>query len=92
MENDPLFVGLTRPTLLLGVNMKFAMINVMLCMMLYVMFTNIKFVFLLVAIHIFGYILSFREPRFMELYIIKLGECNQCPTKGYYGANSYEVW
>ncbi len=91
MENDPLFVGLTRPTLLMGVNMKFAMINVMLCMMLYVMFTNLKFIFLLIFIHIIGYIFSFREPRFMELYIIKLSECNQCQTKGYYGANSYEA-
>jgi type IV secretion system protein VirB3 len=91
LSSDPLFVGLTRPTLILGVSIYYAMLNMMVCVVWFINTSNIKIIPIAFAIHMVGYILCFKEPRFMELYINKLSRCNQCPNKSYYGANSYTV-
>lgn len=89
--NDPLFVGLTRPTLILGVSMQYAMLNMIICGVGFIQSSSLKIIFIGIIVHIFGYVLCFREPRFMELYMVKLGKFNNCTNKSYYGANSYEV-
>jgi type IV secretion system protein VirB3 len=91
LRNDPLFVGLTRPTLIFGVSLHYAMLNMMICGMYFIQTSSISIVLVGVVIHLIGYILCFKEPRFMELYLVKLGKFNQCPNKSYYGANSYDV-
>lgn len=91
LESDPLFVGLTRPTLILGVSILYSMLNMMICTVWFIQTANVYVVPLAVSIHLFGYIMCFKEPLFMELYMNKLGKCNQCPNKSYYGANSYGI-
>lgn len=91
LDSDPLFIGLTRPTLILGVSIMFAMLNMMICTIWFIQTANIFVVLLAVGIHIVGYIMCFKEPLFMELHMNKLGKCNQCPNKSYYGANSYGI-
>lgn len=88
---DPLFVGLTRPTLIFGVSMQYALLNLMVCAVYFIQTSSITIIFVGIVIHLVGYILCFKEPRFMELYLIKLGKFNQCPNRSYYGANSYDV-
>jgi len=90
-KNDPLFVGLTRPTLIFGVSLQYAMLNMMACGLYFIQTSSVKIIFLGAALHLVGYILCFREPRFMELYLLKLSKFNQCPNRSYHGANSYEV-
>ena len=91
LTNDPLFVGLTRPTLIFGVSMQYAMVNMIISGIYYIQTSSIKSILIGAVVHIIGYILCFKEPRFMELYMHKLGKFNQNPTKSYYGANSYDV-
>ncbi|RYE05937.1 MAG: type IV secretion system protein VirB3 [Rickettsiaceae bacterium] len=91
LASDPLFVGLTRPTLIFGVSIQFAILNMMVSILLFIQSSNIKIIFLASFIHLIGYILCFKEPRFMELYLNKAGRCNNCPNRGFYGANSYNV-
>ena len=71
LKIDPLFVGLTRPTLILGVSIHFAMLNILVCTLAYIQTTNLKIIFLGALLHAVGYILCFKEPRFMELYMNK---------------------
>ncbi|MDX1916471.1 MAG: VirB3 family type IV secretion system protein [Rickettsiaceae bacterium] len=89
MNKDPLFVGLTRPPMLLGVSLMFAVVNMLICGIIYIMMTSVKVVLLGVLLHLVGFIICFKEPRFIELWIMKASKCNKCPNKGYYGANSY---
>lgn len=91
LESNPLFVGLTRPTLILGVSIVYSMLNMMICTVWFIQTANVYVVPLAVGIHMFGYIMCFKEPLFMELYMKKAGKCNQCPNKSYYGANSYGI-
>jgi len=81
LATDPLFVGLTRPSMIFGVSIQYAMLNMMVSVT----------IFIALVVHMIGYLLCFKEPRFMELYLNYAGKCNQCPNKSYYGANSYSI-
>lgn len=89
MQTDPLFVGLTRPSMIFGVSMNFMGLNMILCMMYFLQSGQMKSLFAGVFIHMIGYVICFKDPRIIEIYLNKLQKCNQCPNKGFYGANSY---
>jgi type IV secretion system protein VirB3 len=91
MNSDPLFVGLTRPSMIFGVSIQFAMLNIISASIGFVMASSFKIIPIAFLIHMVGYILCFKEPRFLELYMNKFQKCNKCPNKKYYGANSYKV-
>lgn len=91
LQNDPLFVGLTRPTLIFGVSLQYAMLNMVVCGVYFIQTSSLYSIFIGIIVHIIGYVLCFKEPRFMELYMIKFGKFNQCPNSSYYGANSYDI-
>jgi type IV secretion system protein VirB3 len=91
LVSDPLFVGLTRPTLILGVSLNYAMLNMLVSAVLFIQKNSIKVLFLALIVHAIGYIACFREPRFMEIYMMKFAKCNKCSNKMYYGGNSYGI-
>lgn len=91
IQSDPLFIGLTRPTMIFGVSIKYAMLNMMGSVIWFIQKTSIYIIFFAAIVHLIGYLLCFKEPRFMELYLIYSSKCNQCSNKSYYGANSYDV-
>lgn len=88
---DPLFVGLTRPSMIFGVSVQYAMLNMMISVTIFIQKSSIYIVFIAAVVHLIGYLLCFKEPRFMELYLNYSSRCNQCSNKSYYGANSYSV-
>ncbi|NDA63052.1 MAG: type IV secretion system protein VirB3, partial [Chitinophagia bacterium] len=53
--------------------------------------SSIYIIFIALVVHMIGYLLCFKEPRFMELYLNYSSKCNQCPNKSFWGANSYSV-
>lgn len=89
IKSDPLFVGLTRPTLIFGVSIKFAMLNIMTSLVFFIQTSSFIIIPIAGIIHAIGYILSFKEPRFLELYLNKMQNFNVCYNRTYYGANSY---
>lgn len=91
LSSDPLFVGLTRPAMIFGVSIKFAALNMITSMTLFIWNNGIAVLFAAGALHLVGYVICFKEPRFIELYLNKLSRTSQCPNKFYYGANSYSV-
>jgi len=91
LSSDPLFVGLTRPTLIFGVSIQFAMLNMIVSIVGFIQTSNLSIIFVAAILHGIGYILCFKEPRFMEIYSNKFSKCNKCPNKIYYGSNSYDI-
>ena len=91
LKADPLFVGLTRPTMIFGVSISFAMLNMMGSVVYFINTSSMKIIPIAITIHLIGYILCFKEPKFLELIINRNAKCNQCANKSYYGANSYIV-
>ena len=88
---DPLFVGLTRPTLIFGVSIPFAILNMLISTTLFIQTSSLKIILVAFVVHIVGYIICFNEPLFMEIYLQKMQNFNKCPNKTYYGANSYYI-
>jgi len=91
---DPLFLGLTRPPMLFGVTYNFAAINGLVSLLIFIITT--KFVYLLVmmpSIHAACYFLCLKEPRALDLFIMKYSKFNICRNRLYYlGTNSYDVY
>jgi type IV secretion system protein VirB3 len=92
LQVDPLFVGLTRPTMFLGVSYMFVVVNMFISMLYFINQSDFKVVIIAAVVHMIGYVISFREPTFIELFFLKLQRCRRCPNSFYHGANSYDVY
>lgn len=90
LNMDSLFVGLTRPPLLLGVSYMYVILNAMGCMLAYIITSNFKYLGIMVPIHLVGYFICSKEPLFIELFKVKAEKCSRCKNRFYHGANSYD--
>lgn len=92
IQTDQLFKGLTRPAMLFGVSYMFAILNVLICMLIFINSNDLRVILLMLpGIHGLGYIASAKEPLFIELFMVKLGKCSKCLNLFYHGANSYDI-
>lgn len=91
IQTDQLFKGLTRPAMLLGVSYIFAILNVLICMLIFINSNDLRVILLIPGIHGLGYIASAKEPLFIELFMVKSGKCSKCLNRFYHGANSYDI-
>jgi len=90
---DPLFLGLTRPAMLFGVSYMYFGFNVLICLMYFVMTSDFKIVLVAVAIHVFGMVITKKEPLAVEILMTRLTKCGGCRNRQFYGGvNSYSVW
>ncbi|MDD2840098.1 MAG: VirB3 family type IV secretion system protein [Rickettsiales bacterium] len=92
--NDSLFLGLTRPSMILGVTYIFAGMNALASLMLFVLTSN--FVYLLVVLptlHGIAYLICLKEPLTLEMLIMKTSNFMKCKNRSFYeGTNSYDVY
>jgi type IV secretory pathway VirB3-like protein len=96
LQPDPLFQGLARPVMIMGVSYLYFVFNALFCLITFIN-TNDFLVLLVVmpSIHLFGYMLCLREPRAVELAALrlKLGNKSWNNLLGYhYHTNSYDVF
>ena len=92
LQSDPLFQGLTRPTMILGVSYMYFVINAIISMIVFINLQDFKILFMVApTIHLVGYIICLKEPRAIELFILKINKGFRCINRGYHGhTNSYE--
>lgn len=92
ISTDPLFLGLTRPPMLLGVSYTFAALNGIISLLAFVITS--KFFYLLVllpGIHMIGWFVCLKEPRAIELLLARTSKCSVCRNRMYHGGtNSYD--
>ncbi|NRA74040.1 MAG: VirB3 family type IV secretion system protein [Rickettsiales bacterium] len=89
---DPLFVGLTRPTMIFGVSFKFFFLNFFISVLSYINFPGLLVIGVAFALHLFAYIICFKEPLFLDLYLKKGQKCPRRVNAFYHGANSYDPY
>lgn len=92
LSSDPLFQGLTRPTMIFGVSYMYFVINSAICMVLFINLQSFK-ILLMVAptIHLIGYLICIKEPRAIELFVLKVNKGFRCLNRGFHGyTNSYD--
>ncbi len=96
LQADPLFQGLARPTMIMGVSYLYFVINAMVTMIVYINTKN--FLVLLgvgPTIHLIGYLICMREARAIELMMLRAREGYRSWNNimGYhYNTNSYDVF
>ncbi len=90
---DPLFQGLTRPPMALGVSYMYFVLNAMICMVLFINTKSFLVLPLAVLTHGFGYVLCMREPRAIELWMLRMKYGFRSWNRLYHGnTNSYDVF
>lgn len=95
LQADPLFQGLTRPVMVLGVSYLYFVLNAMITMVTYINTQNFDYLLIVgPAVHGIGYLICLKEPRAMELLVLKMskGLKVKFPNYKFHGrTNSYDL-
>lgn len=94
LQSDPLFQGLTRPTMILGVSYMYFVINAAISLICFINLQSFT-ILLMVAptVHLIGYLICLKEPRAIELLLIKASKGLKCINRGYHrNNNSYDPY
>lgn len=89
IERDQLFVALTRPQMFAGVTYSYFTANAVIAAELFLIFRTIWVVVAAIAIHLAGIVLCVREPRFLDLWLTKIGRCPRVRNHRIWRCNSY---
>lgn len=90
---DPLFQGLTRPPMALGVTYTYFAINAMICMVIFINTKSFLVFPLAGVIHGIGYMLCLKEPRAVELWLLRMKWGFRSMNRAYHShTNSYDVF
>lgn len=92
--SDPLFLGLTRPPLILGVSYTFAALNGIVSLLAFVITESFFYLLVLLpGLHLVGWFICLKEPRAIELLITKSSKCSICRNRSVFGGrNSYDLF
>lgn len=95
VEIDPLFIGMTRPPVTMGVPMEFFALNFVLFGVGMIMFLSLtgKFVYcacLTLPLHALGYIATEKDAHWMRVWMTKAGKCAPTRNQRFWKSNSYQ--
>lgn len=89
LDRDILFVGLTRPQMLLGVPYSYLIVNGIVTTELFLLFKSAWVLGLALVLHGIGSLVSLRDPRLFDLWFIKAHRCPRIPNYRLWRCNSY---
>jgi type IV secretion system protein VirB3 len=89
LEQDPLFVALTRPQMFAGVTYSYFIVNAVLATELFLVFRSAWVLLIALIVHALGAILCVREPRFFDLWLTKVRRCPRVRNHKVWRCNSY---
>ena len=89
LDRDILFVGLTRPQMLLGVTYPYAIANAVLTTELFLVFKSAWVLVAAVLIHLLGSLACLRDPRIFDLWLVKAQRCPRVRNYRVWRCNSY---
>lgn len=98
LQADPLFQGLTRPAMIMGVSYMYFVINSVINMVIFINSSSMVYLFVVAPlVHGVGYLICLREPRAIELLMIKTSKCWKLApiskVRSFHGfTNSYDVY
>lgn len=89
LDRDALFVALTRPQMFAGVTYSYFVVNGIITTELFLVFKALWVLAAALAIHAIGYIACLREPRFLDIWLVKASRCQRIPNYRVWQCNSY---
>jgi len=94
LESDPLFLGLTRPAMAFGVTYTWFLVEVFCLVIYFINSSDFLGLFITTPIlHGIGYFICAKEPRFMDMIIIKGARCMKCKNARFHGnTQSFDLY
>lgn len=89
MDRDIIFTALTRPQMFAGVSYAFFVLNLVITTEIFLITKSFWAILAALIIHAIGYVLCQREPRFLDLWILRASKCPRVPNFNYWRCNSY---
>jgi type IV secretion system protein VirB3 len=89
LHRDTVFVALTRPQMFAGVTYNFFIANGIVAAELFLIFKSFWALGVALLIHLTGFVLCLREPRFFDLWITRVSRCPRVKNYAVWGCNSY---
>lgn len=91
LKSDPLFVALTRPQMFAGVTYTFFVLNGIATTELFLIFKTVWVLLAAILIHAGGALACLREPRFFDLWLVRVSRCPRIRNHRYWQCNSYRA-
>ncbi len=91
LERDTVFGALTRPQMFAGVTYSYFVLNAVIVIELFLITRSFWVLPLALVIHFVGYLGCLREPRFFDLWIIRVSRCPRVPNARFWRCNSYSA-
>ncbi|MEQ7874292.1 type IV secretion system protein VirB3 [Sphingomonas sp. ASV193] len=89
LQQDRLFVALTRPQMFAGVSYSFFVLNLILSAELFLILRSLWVVVLAGLLHVTGMLLALREPRFLDLWLTRVSRCPRIKNYRFWQCQSY---
>jgi type IV secretion system protein VirB3 len=89
LEQDRLFVALTRPQMFAGVTYSFFVINAVLAAELFLIFKSLWVLVPALILHGIAALYCLREPRIIDLWLTKSRLCGRVRNHSLWRCNSY---
>lgn len=89
LDRDVVFSALTRPQMFAGVSYSFFVLNLVATTEVFLITKSIWAIVAALVIHAIGYLICLREPRFLDLWILRASRCPRVPNYDRWRCNSY---
>ena len=85
----PIYAGMTRPPMFLGITLDYLMLTTFLTVVGFMLTNSAEFLVLYIPLHLIGWIGCKFDPNFFRV-LMKKTICNAVPNKVFWGCQSYE--
>lgn len=89
LDRDIVFAGLTRPLMFAGVSYSVFVLNLVVTTEIFLLTKSFWSILAALVIHMIGYAICLREPRFLDLWILHVSRCPRVRNYDYWRCNSY---
>lgn len=84
-----MFLGMTRPSMVLGVTYSFFVINATVTTITFLAMNNLLAFLVGIPVHTLGYLACLKDPRMFEIWRVRLLKTPPTRNRDYWNANSY---
>jgi len=89
LERDTVFAALTRPQMFAGVTYSYFVLNAIIVVELFLITRSFWALPLGLVLHGIGYLGCLKEPRFFDLWLIRVSRCPRVRNARFWRCNSY---
>jgi len=89
LDRDIVFVGLTRPQMFAGVTYSLFVANAVITTELFLILRSAWVILAAAIFHGIAALLCLREPRFFDLWLVRVSRCPRVRNHSVWGCNSY---